>query len=427
MGGVCIYTYRMLMINRIREYRRLISNLWIPLVSLIVVFIFIGYQLIYNVLPVIYDMKAVNEKLLITVKLLMVLFSLCTCFRNTKPLIIIKPVTLYLFTESQIKKMIRLKYVGTAIKHLFVVLFLSCSIRGILADKLFFEIAGMLFLFLEITSLLRWEIYHRHHGKGKMFALWILATGIFLLSYQIPWLIIISLGIFMVLYIHAFFLLKLDWNQFEEEMRFTENLLTAQNYNNEVLLKQFASEKKLRKVTGQKQISKLGRKYPLSWKAGTSIFRLSSIMILVGTFMFCILFAIYKLPFFWSFPLLNQKEIRYALLLFGMMAVYRLSLQSMIEQLDSIMEKAKNGLFLPMKKRDILIQFSFFPSLVVILISVVLAFLLGSGLKKLILIGGAMVILTWLILYLQLTKKNLLSKIYFLINISILILSFILT
>ena len=166
------------MINRIREYKRLISNLWIPLVSLIVVFLFIGYQLIYYVLPVIYNMKAVNEKLLIVVELLIIIFSLCTCFRHTKPLIIMKPMTLYLFTETQIKKMIRLKYVGTSVKHLFVILFLSCGIRGILADKLFFEIAGVLFLFLEITSLLRWEIYHRYHGNGKMFALWILATGV---------------------------------------------------------------------------------------------------------------------------------------------------------------------------------------------------------------------------------------------------------
>ena len=47
---------------------------------------------------------------------------------------------------------------------------------------------------------------------------------------------------------------------------------------------------------------------------------------------------------------LQQEEIRYMLWLGSIFAVFRLTLRSMVQQLDSILEKATDGLFIPISE-----------------------------------------------------------------------------
>ena len=60
----------------------------------------------------------------------------------------------------------------------------------------------------------------------------------------------------------------------------------------------------------------------------------------MGMILFTICLGIYKMPFYWTLPFLQQEEIRYMLLLGSIFAVFRLTLRSMVQQLDSILEKS---------------------------------------------------------------------------------------
>ena len=83
--------------------------------------------------------------------------------------------------------------------------------------------------------------------------------------------------------------------KYEDEMRFEEKILSAQNYNQMVLLNSYAKEKKLRNIKGRKKLSKIGSKYPLLWKSAVSVFRLNKGIIIAGILIFGITFTIYKL------------------------------------------------------------------------------------------------------------------------------------
>ena len=67
------------------------------------------------------------------------------------------------------------------------------------------------------------------------------------------------------------------------------------------------------------------------------------------------------MPFYWTLPFLQQEEIRYMLLLGSIFAVFRLTLRSMVQQLDSILEKATDGLFIPISENRIVKQFMVIP------------------------------------------------------------------
>ena len=194
-----------------------------------------------------------------------------------------------------------------------------------------------------------------------------------------------------------------------------------------ILLNSYAKEKKLRNIKGRKKFSKIAGKYPLLWKSAISILRLNKNTIITGILIFGITFTIYKSPIFWVFPVLNQPEIRYLLLLFGMMSVYQLSIQSMVRQMDDLLEKSKEGLFLPLNNIEILIQFTVVPFGVVFILSLFLGILLCTGFVKLFISVIGMSVLVWWTFYLELTHKGYLQKVYLLFSAAILSMSILLT
>lgn len=115
-----------------------------------------------------------------------------------------------------------------------------------------------------------------------------------------PHMIIVTVGVWISMVLYDFLTLKLNIVKYEDEMQFAEKIFVAQNYNNTVLLNQYAKEKK------------------------------SGIFQSVKKYRSCCPERHYKIPFFWSMPFLEQKEIRYILLIGSIFAVFQLTLQSML-------------------------------------------------------------------------------------------------
>lgn len=426
-----MYIYKMLLLNRLREYRCLIRNMLFPLLSLFAVLGIIVYQMTVMFFPILRELEHVNTKALFFIYLFLIGYSFHGCFIKVKPILIVKPITLYLFEENRIKKLLRLKMIGKAMKHLVVTFCLTIYVNGFHFNSEFFVILISLFCLLESTILLSWKIYH---NKSKSTHLWsktnwfIICITAFLSQFS-PYMLIISFIIWLMLVFHSLFVLNLNRPKYEAEMIFMEKLLVAQNHNNTILLSQYAEEKKLFALSHQhKPIHKnLISKYPLTWKAKTSIYRLGKNKIMIGIVIFVITFLIYKIPVFWSLPFLEQTGIRYTLLLFGILTIFQLTIQGMLHQLDSILEKAKNGLFLPFSDKEIIVQFTIIPLIVMICVLSVLAVILKCSFIQFMIAGGILSVITILLFYLELKSKELVSKYYFVVTIIIFAISFFIT
>lgn len=425
-----MYVYKMLLLNRFREYKCLIRNMLFPFLSILLVIGIVAYQTIIQSFPVLKELEQVNLKGLFNIHLFLLFYSFYCCFIKVKPFLIVKPVTLYLFEKKKIKKLLGLKMIGKVIKHLVIAFCLSIIVTGFNFHTDFFVILLSLFCLQENTALLSWEIYHdKRKNKHITKIIWLILCMTVLLSYLLSYTVILNLTLWLILLIHALFVLDLDIPKYEAEMIFVEKILVAQNHNNTFLLSQYAEEKKLFSLSHQNKTinKKFISKYPLMWKAKTSIFRLEKDKIMIGIVIFVITFLIYKSPIFWSLPFLGQDGIRYSLLIFGMLVVFQLTVQSMLHQLDSVSEKAKDGLFLPLSDKEIVIQFTVIPVTVMLCVLCIITIILKSSLIQFFLGAGILSIITILLFYLQLKHRKLLTKYYFVITIVILAVSFLIS
>ena len=81
---------KLLCVNKIRETKRLIENMLIPILSLVVAVAVVGYQIVINFFPIIRKINACNLRICYLVFGFLILYSFGVCFINVKPAIIIK-------------------------------------------------------------------------------------------------------------------------------------------------------------------------------------------------------------------------------------------------------------------------------------------------------------------------------------------------
>lgn len=110
---------------------------------------------------------------------------------------------------------------------------------------------------------------------------------------------------------------------------------------------------------------------------------------------------------------LEQDGIRYSLLIFGMLMVFQQTVQSMLHQLDSILEKAKDGLFLPVSDKEIVTQFTVIPVIVMICILGMITLILKSSIIQFFLAAVILSIITILFVLYAIKVQKAITKILF--------------
>ena len=95
---------KLLCVNKIRETKRLIENMLIPILSLVVAAAVVGYQIVINFFPIIRKINAFNLRICYLVFGFLILYSFGVCFINVKPAIIIKPASLFFIQEKKIRQ-----------------------------------------------------------------------------------------------------------------------------------------------------------------------------------------------------------------------------------------------------------------------------------------------------------------------------------
>lgn len=418
--------YKMLCLNRLREYKRLISNMLLPLLSLLLIAGFIGYQIFSLFFPALKGIENFNSRGYYASILLLTLYTGYGCFVKVEPVIIVKPAAMFFLSENRLSRLIAIKFMGTALKHFIVALTFTFCINGIHFNSDLLLTLTAIFCILNAGCLLKWKIYHTKQ-KWKDIGIWLFICFPSMLLDRQPYAIIAPVGVWAALALFDFLALERNAVKYEEEMQFREKILVAQNYNNTMLLNQYSKEKKVRYLPKTKNVPKLLLKTPLIWKAKTSIYRLSKDLIMAGLVLFGISLSIYKMPFLWSLPFLEQREIRHFLLIGSVFAIFQLTLQSMLKQLDSILEKAKDGLFIPLPEKEIIKQFTAVPVLIIGVESLILAVIMQNRAFQVIIGCIAMATVTAFIFWLDVKHKALLTKGYFILSIIIFIISLIIS
>lgn len=417
---------KLLCVNKIRETKRLIENMLIPILSLVVAAAVVGYQIVINFFPIIRKINACNLRICYLVFGFLILYSFGVCFINVKPAIIIKPASLFFIREKRIRQMISIKYIGLTLKDIIFSIILSACINGIHLNRNFLFILLIIFLLLNTTNLMRWKIYHANQRRD--IGIWLLFSIILVISLKYFFMcIIIDIGIWMYMLVYDFGVLEINALKYEDEMKFLEKVRIAQNFNNTVLLDQYAKEKMVRYLQRKNKVSNFLYYFPLIWKAQISIYRLGRNWIIMGMILFTICLGIYKMPFYWTLPFLQQEEIRYMLLLGSIFAVFRLTLRSMVQQLDSILEKATDGLFIPISENRIVKQFMVIPITIVCGEGIIMAFVVNSSIAQILLGCAILICATVLNLWLEVKYKNFLVKKDFILSIAVFLGALILT
>ena len=422
-----MHVYKMLCLNRFREYKRLINNMLLPVLSLAFIAGFIGYQMIVLFFPVLLRVKNFNIRAWYGLISILAVYSGYCCFIKIKPVITVKPASIFFLSESRLNRLVHIKFMGEFLKHFILAFFLAVCINGIKFDRMFCLTIISVFGVLNAGCLLRWKVYHRGKRTWQDVGVWSLLCFPAMLLNICPYVVILTAGVWFWTAWYDLFVLKLNIVKYEDEMQFAEKVLVAQNYNNTVLLTQYAKEKKVRYLSKREKVSKLLLRAPLVWKARISIYRLSKDFIIAGIVLFVFGLSIYKIPFFWSMPFLEQKEIRYFLLIGSIFVVFQLTLQSMVRQLDSILEKAQEGLFIPVPQKQIIKQFAAIPVMVIGGESLVLAFIMQSNIFHLLIGCVLSMLITILVFWLDVKYKGLLSKVHFVLSVAIFIITLVIS
>ena len=263
---------KLLCVNKIRETKRLIENMLIPILSLVVAAAVVGYQIVINFFPIIRKINACNLRICYLVFGFLILYSFGVCFINVKPAIIIKPASLFFIREKRIRQMISIKYIGLTLKDIIFSIILSACINGIHLNRNFLFILLIIFLLLNTTNLMRWKIYHANQRRD--IGIWLLFSIILVISLKYFFMCIIDIGIWMYMLVYDFGVLEINALKYEDEMQFLEKVRIAQNFNNTVLLNQYAKEKTVRYLQRKNKVSNFLCHFPLIWKAQISIYRL---------------------------------------------------------------------------------------------------------------------------------------------------------
>ena len=416
---------KLLCVNKIRETKRLIENMLIPILSLVVAAAVVGYQIVINFFPIVRKINACNLRICYLVFGFLILYSFGVCFINVKPAIIIKPASLFFIQEKKIRQMISIKYIGLTLKDIIFSIILSACINGIHLNRNFLFILLIIFLLLNTTNLMKWKIYHANQRRN--IGIWLLFSIILVISFKYFFVCIIDVGIWIYMLVYDFCILEINALKYEDEMQFLEKVRIAQNFNNTVLLDQYAKEKMVRYLQRKNKVSKFLRYFPLIWKTQISIYRLGRTWIIMGMILFMICLGICKMPICWTLPFLQQEEIRYMLLLGSIFAVFRLTLRSMVQQLDSILEKATDGLFIPISENRIVKQFMVIPITIVCGEGIIMAFVVNSSIAQILLGCAILICATVLNLWLEVKYKNFLVKKDFILSIAVFLGALILT
>ena len=97
--------------------------------------------------------------------------------------------------------------------------------------------------------------------------------------------------------------------------------------------------------------------------------------------------------------------------------LYQMSVQMFTQQLGDLMEKQKDGLYIPLSVNQIVIQFSVVPTIILLILTVTLSILLKSQIYMSIIFFFTIWAYTLFIMFMTVKNQQLLRKIYVILSV----------
>ena len=145
--------------------------------------------------------------------------------------------------------------------------------------------------------------------------------------------------------------------------------------------------------------------------------------IFFGGFLFILMFLFYNFEFFWQFPILEYEQTRYILLVAGVFFLYQISVQTFVQQLNDIIEKQINGLFIPIELKKIILQFIIIPLIILSVVTFLLFFLLHSQILYTLVFYIILSVYMFITFFMNVFNRKLLQKLYMIFSILMFLIS----
>lgn len=265
-----------------------------------------------------------------------------------------------LYFTKYFKQVLAMKYILSFIKNMILTFVISSFISGFQINSIFIRYSFLICSYIFLGILLSWSRYHLSHKKPQLVIIlsYIITTAIFLMENGI---ISIALNSFLTLFwsYYVIFKLKLNLAKYSKDLAFIDENNSAASQYDLVKISQLAVEnqaKKRRKIF----------LYHFPLKKNTAVFYKCIIALIRvgkriwGVFIFLLFvgFLFYRTPIFSLVPIFGEIEaLAEGSAVLVVMMVYLNVGEILKEQADTLLKKYKQGLFIPIEKWRIILNY----------------------------------------------------------------------
>lgn len=409
-----MYIYKLLVLNKFRESLKLFKNMYLEIVGILLVFGILIYQIYINLFDLIRG-RGISHKYALIVLIICILYYTMQTISGKKPVIIVKPASLFLLNNTkELRVIFLIKYMTKSIKIIIVSFILTEIINGLKFDIV---LMGCFYCYLTMLFLLRWQLYNVDSKRNKniliLFYLLITSSIIFLLvNVMISLSVIVALFLLFLLYFKKTF--KLNYEKYSKDIAYEEKILSVQNNYNTDLLTQYAKEKSTNSIQGNNKETVIA--FPVAWKMILVIVRVNLKFIAIGCALALCGYMIYITPILNGFTPFDQKEIRQILFAFLLVFMFQNIVQIARKELERLMDKHDKGLWLPISGYKIILNCFFAIAIPLFLLLLVVSLVCAS--KAVFVVVNIIIMFIYLSLGLGVTytRNKFLNKVFPIMN-----------
>jgi len=298
------------------------------------------------------------------------------------PIITMNAATLhYLYFTKHFKRIMVIKYLWSFIRSLLFAAILSGFISGFQANAIFGRYLLLLCGYLFLGVLLSWSRYHSMKGKSQLTVIvCYILSSVCLLTESGVISMILNYCLVLCWICYVVFRLPLNLTKYRKDLAFIDENNSAASQYNMVKMSQMAAESE-----AKKKRSLFLYHFPLKKKnvvfykclielirTGNRIWGIFICLLLTG-------FLFYRTPAFSLIPILGEVDtLASAFSVLVVMMVYRNVGEIIKKQAGALLTKHKQGLFIPMEKRQIILSYLAVSILIFAVITVCAGFIFGS-------------------------------------------------
>ena len=374
--------YSAIIKNKLRLAKGLLKHYWGTAIGLLLVAYFILHQLYFAAMSGGIG-TTLSEKNIFYFLVACVALSGYRVLIKESPIITISSATLYyLYYTKHFNLIFITKYLWSFVKCALLTAIISGFFSGFQINLMFRQYFFLLFGYLFLGILLSWSRYHFINRKSKLIviACYIISSIALLIEHGVVSIIFTWSFVLFWLY-YVFFKLQFNLIKYSKDLALADEITSAGSRFDMGKMSQMAAENEAKKKRNfflyqfplKKNNAIFYKCFIETVRAGTRIWG-------IFIFLLFISFLIYRTSVFSTIPILGDiPALSVPLSMFAVMTVY-LNIREMLKkQIGTLLDKHRQGLFLPMETRKILWSYMLFSGLLYAILTIIVGLILESN------------------------------------------------